>query len=138
MERVFEFAVNHWILVSAFFALLAALFFVEGRRAGRQLTSQELVRLMNDDAAVIVDVRERKDFSEGHIKGSLHIPFTSLKERAAELQKHASKQIVLVDKMGQHSGMAGKQLRAAGLENVVRLAGGITEWRNSNLPVVKK
>ena len=39
--------------------------------------------------------------------------------------------------MGQHSGMAGTLLRKAGFQNVARLQGGVTEWRNQNLPVVK-
>lgn len=137
-DRLFEFVTNHWILVSLFAGLLALLFFVEGRRAGKQMSPQEVVRLMNDEKAAIVDLRERKDFTEGHIKGSLHLPFANLKERASELKKFEGKQIVLVDKMGQHSGMASKQLRADGFENVVRLSGGIAEWRNSSLPLAKK
>ncbi|MFE8070817.1 rhodanese-like domain-containing protein [Marinobacteraceae bacterium S3BR75-40.1] len=138
MERFLEFAVNHWILVSLFFALLAALFFVEGRRAGRRIGPQEVVQLLNRDEAVVVDVRERKEFSEGHIKGSIHIPLSAVKERASELKKHEGKQIVLVDKAGQHTSHAGKLLQAEGIGNVARLSGGIMDWRGANLPLTKK
>jgi rhodanese-related sulfurtransferase len=40
--------------------------------------------------------------------------------------------------MGQHAAMAVKQLNAEGFSNVVRLNGGITDWKASNLPLVKK
>lgn len=138
MERLFEFVVNHYILVSLFVALLAAIIVLEGRRGGRKVTAQEAVGLINRDEAVVVDIRERKDFNDGRITGSLHIPLNAIKDRAGELKKHQGKQIIVVDKMGQHSAMAVKQLMAEGYTNVVRLNGGIADWRGSNLPLVKK
>ena len=56
----------------------------------------------------------------------------------AELNKVKDKQIIVADKMGQHSAMAVKQLKAEGFGNVVRLDGGVSDWRASNLPLVKK
>ena len=138
MERVFEFATNHYILVSCFVALLALLFLWETRRAGKKVSPQELVTLLNRDAAVVIDIRERKDYREGHIRDSINIPLASLKEREGELKKFAGKQIVVADKAGQHASIASKQLQAAGIENTVRLAGGVMDWRGANLPLVKK
>lgn len=137
MDQFFEFVVNHWVLSSTFVVLLALLLITESRKAGKTLGAQELVLLLNRDQAVVVDLRDKKEFSEGHITGAINIPFASLKERASELQKYKDKQIVLVDKMGQHTGMAGKILRAAGYTDVRRLAGGVTEWRGANMPLVK-
>lgn len=138
MDRLFEFIVNHYILVSVFVALLAALFALESRRGGQKISAQAAVSLINRDEAIVLDIRDRKDFSEGHITGALHIPLNSLKDRMAELNKHKGKQIVVADKMGQHAAMAVKQLTAEGFENVVRLNGGVADWKASNLPLVKK
>jgi len=138
MDQFFEFVVNHWILASSFAVLLALFFLTESLKAGKSLGTQELVMLLNRDQAIVVDLRDKKEFGDGHITGALSIPFANLKDRAVELQKYKDKQIVLVDKMGQHTGMAGKVLRAAGYQNVRRLAGGVTEWRNANMPLVKK
>jgi rhodanese-related sulfurtransferase len=138
MDRLFEFIVNHYILVSAFVALLAALFVLETRRGGQKVSAQAAVNLINRDKAIVVDVRERKEFNEGRITGALHIPLSAVKERANELKKHKDKQIIVVDKMGQHSAMAVKQLNTDGFANVVRLSGGVADWRASNLPLVKK
>lgn len=140
MDRLFEFIVNHYILVSLFVAFLVAIIVLESRRGGAKISSQGLVSLMNKDKAVVVDIRDRKDFGEGHITGAIHIPLNSIKSRADELSKFKGKdlQIVVVDKMGQHSAMAVKSLNAEGFDDVVRLNGGIADWQGSNLPLVKK
>lgn len=136
-DRLFEFIVNRWQLVGAFAGLLIALIVVEGRRAGRKVGPQEAVQLLNHDEAIIIDVRERKEFKEGHIKGAVHIPFAQIAERKGELQKHSDKLIILADKSGQHAGMVGKQLLKEGL-NIARLAGGMMDWRAANLPVARE
>ena len=138
MERVFEFAVNHYILVSLFVAFLLAILVLESRRGGKKISAQGAVNLINRDEAVVVDIRDRKDFNEGRITGSINIPLNSIKSRASELKKFKDKQIIVADKMGQHSAMAVKQLNAEGYANVVRLNGGVAGWKGSNLPLVKK
>lgn len=138
MERVFEFAVNHYILVSLFVAFLLAILVLESRRGGAKISAQGAVSLINRDEAVVVDIRDRKDFNEGRITGAINIPLNSIKSRASELKKFKDKQIIVADKMGQHSAMAVKQLNAEGYTNVVRLNGGIADWKGSNLPLVKK
>ena len=138
MERVFEFVVNHYILVSLFAALLIALVFLESRRGGQKISAQAAVSLINRDQAIVVDIRDRKEFNEGRITGAVNIPLNALKSRVSELKKHENKQIIVADKMGQHSAMAVKQLKEAGFNDVVRLNGGVADWRGSNLPLVKK
>jgi rhodanese-related sulfurtransferase len=138
MDRLFEFVVNHYILVSLFVAFLVAILVLESRLGGTKISAQGAVTLINKDEAVVVDIRDRKEFGEGRITGSINIPLNSLKSRANELSKFKDKQIIVADKMGQHSAMAVKQLNAEGYANVVRLNGGITDWRASNLPLVKK
>ncbi|NMT62171.1 rhodanese-like domain-containing protein [Marinobacter orientalis] len=138
MERVFEFAVNHYILVSLFVAFLLAILVLESRRGGAKISAQGAVNLINRDEAVVVDIRDRKEFNEGRITGAINIPLNSIKSRASELKKFKDKQIIVADKMGQHSAMAVKQLKAEGYNNVVRLNGGIADWKGSNLPLVKK
>ncbi|MFO7787496.1 MAG: rhodanese-like domain-containing protein [Halospina sp.] len=138
IQQLFEFVVNHWMLVSAFFALLLALFWVESSRAGRKVGPQEAVLMLNRDEAVVVDVREKKEFSEGHIRGAEHIPMAKLKESGNQLRKHQDKLIILVDKAGQHSGMAVKEVPNREELQLARLTGGMMEWRNANLPVTTK
>ena len=138
MDRLFEFVGNHWELVSVFFGLLIALWWTEKSKSGQSLSPLAATQLLNQGNAVVLDVRDKKEFNDGRITGAIHIPFGSLKTRVSELENHKAKHIIVVDKMGQHSGTAGKLLKAEGFENVARLSGGIAEWKSSNMPLVRK
>jgi rhodanese-related sulfurtransferase len=137
MDQVFEFVTNHPILLGAFAVLLVIFIRNETQRGGRSVSAQELVNLVNREDAVIVDVRDKKEFEQGHIPHAVNIPYASLDSRVSELSEYKEKPIVLTCKMGQHAGAAGTALRKQGFVNVSRLSGGIAEWRNQNLPVVK-
>ena len=67
----------------------------------------------------------------------MHIPLPKLTERSDELADYRDKPVVLVCNMGQQAGTAGKQLRAAGFNRVYKMAGGMMEWGNLQLPLVK-
>ena len=137
MAQLFEFIGNHPLLVGTFAALLGLFVANEMRRGGRSITAQQLVNLVNNKDALVVDVRDSKEFEAGHIVDAINIPHTALESRLSELNKYKDKPVVLTCKMGQHSGSAGTILRKAGFLEVARLTGGILEWRNQNLPVVK-
>ena len=137
MDQVFEFVVNHPLLLGAFVVLLVVFIRNETQRGGRSVSAQELVNLVNREDAVVVDVRDRKEFEQGHIPHAVNIPYASLDSRMSELSDYKERPIVITCKMGQHAGQAGTSLRKQGFENVSRLSGGLAEWRNQNLPVVK-
>ncbi|MYD97849.1 MAG: rhodanese-like domain-containing protein [Gammaproteobacteria bacterium] len=137
MEQLFEFIGNHPFLVGAFLLTFALFVRNEVVRGGRVVTPQELVNLVNRDGAVVIDVRDAKEFAQGHIVDAVNVPHAALGTRVGELDKYKSKPVVVACKMGQHAGPAGTVLRKAGFENVARLKGGVTGWLNDNLPVVK-
>ena len=137
MEQFFSFLGDHPILVGTFLLLLFLFFRNERTRAGATVGTQELVRLLNKENAVVLDVRERNEFMEGHIVDALNIPYASLESRLDEISQHKETPIVIACKMGQHSGAAGTLLQKNGFTNVTRLTGGYAEWRAQNLPVVK-
>jgi rhodanese-related sulfurtransferase len=109
----------------------------EGKQGGTSVSTSNLVALVNREDAVVLDVRDKKDFGAGHISGAVHMPFSSIETRASELAANKDKPIVLVCKMGQHSSAAGKKLKALGFDDVRRLSGGMAEWNAAGLPVVK-
>jgi rhodanese-related sulfurtransferase len=137
MQHLFEFIGNHPILVGTFALLLVLFIRNETRRGGQNVSPQQLVNLVNRDGAIVVDVRDPKEFAAGHIVSAVNIPQAALAGRLNELAKYKDKPVAIVCKMGQHSGAAGTLLRKAGFQQVMRLSGGMMEWRNQNLPVVK-
>ena len=136
LAQLIEFATNHYVLSACFVFLLVLLIVTELRKGGQSLTSRELTALVNADQAVVLDVRNHKDFSAGHIVDALNIPFDKLASRIAELEKHKAKTIIVVDAMGQHAGSVARDLKKAGY-TAAKLGGGIASWRGDNLPVVK-
>lgn len=137
VEQIFEFISNHYILVSAFVFLLVAFVINEGKLGGAAITPTNLVNLVNREGAVLVDIRDTKEYSAGHIAGALSMPISSIDARIGELESYKDKPVVLVCKMGQHASAVGRKLKALGFENVRRLSGGMAEWTASSLPMVK-
>lgn len=138
VEQIFEFIGNHFVLVSVFVFLLVAFIINEGKQGGAAITPSSLVSLVNRDGAVILDIRDSKDFNAGHIAGSVNMPYANFESRKGELEAYKETPIVLVCKLGQHAGAVGRKLRAEGYTDVRRLSGGMAEWTANSLPLVKK
>ena len=137
MDRIIEFVTNHYILVFAFLALWGAFFVTASRRGGKAITPQFATTLVNQTDAVIVDVRAAAEFREGHIPGSVNIPHSQVTDRMGELEKYKDKPLILTCKMGNQAAHLGRQLRGKGFAEIYRIQGGVTAWRNDNLPVSK-
>jgi len=136
MALFFEFLAQEWILVAALLAVIMMLIMHEGRKSGPSLTPQQAINLVNTDGGVFLDLRDASDYNKGHISGAINIPAAKLAERMVELEKYKDKPVVLVCKMGQQAGAAGKQLRTAGYTRVNKMTGGMMEWGNLQLPTV--
>ena len=137
MDRIFEFAANHYILVSAFFLLWTLFFFLESRRGSLAISPQRATSLVNREEGVVIDLRDDDEFRKGHIAGSINVPFAKLNERVGELEKFREKPVVLVCGMGNQASNAGRVLQGRGFATLYRLRGGIQGWRADSLPVVR-
>jgi rhodanese-related sulfurtransferase len=138
MEKLLEFVVNNWMLVSALLGLFALLAWDSGQKAGPKVSTHEATRLINQSNALVLDIREKPDFKAGHVVDSVNIPNAQVTNRISELEKHKTDPIIVVCKTGQTASAASKALKDKGFEQVYRLGGGIMEWTNNNLPLVKK
>ena len=137
MQDFFIFISEQWLLVSLLLALIYLFIWYESRKAGRAITAMELTRMINDDSGIVVDIRDSKEYKSGHIAGAIHLNLSDIDKRANELQRHKNKTLIVVDKLGQATGAAAKQLQTHGF-TTLRLKGGMIEWTTNNLPVVKK
>ncbi|PCJ17395.1 MAG: sulfurtransferase [Gammaproteobacteria bacterium] len=137
MDQLIVFLDAHWILVTAFLVVLSVAVRYEISRGGTGISSQQLTNMVNNEEALVLDVRDEKDYKAGHITHSVNIPNAKLVDRITELDKYKGKPIIITCAVGQHSGSAGRQLRAAGHEKLYRLEGGISSWSGDSLPLVK-
>lgn len=138
MAQFVEFVGNNVILVGIWFALVVALVLHRSKTSAQAVSTQQAVMLINRKDGVILDIRDKKDHDTGHIVDSIHIPLNKLAGQLTELGAYKSRPIIVVCKMGQHSGDACKTLLNAGFSQTVRLRGGMAEWKGQNLPVVQK
>ena len=136
MALILEFLTQQWILVAGLLALVAMLFLHESRKSGPSLSPQQAINIVNTEDGIFLDLRDAAEFKKSHIVGAINIPFSKLTARTAELTKYKDKPIVLVCKMGQQSGTAGKQLKAEQYGQVYKMTGGMMEWGNLQLPTV--
>jgi len=83
--------------------------------------------------ATILDVRSRAEWDAGHIRGARHVPLGSLEEQLHELP--AGRPIVVHCQGGGRSAIAASLLATKGVDEVVNLAGGFSEWAATGLPV---
>lgn len=139
MQDIIPFVIHHWLLSGVFVVLLILLMIEEARSKGLlgQLTSQELVQLINRDSPVILDIRNREAFQEGHIVGAINFPQVDLDKDFSKLNKYKGRPLVVVCPMGQKAAEVAVQLRKQNYEPVHVLSGGMNAWKNAQMPLVK-
>lgn len=80
----------------------------------------------------LLDVRELHEYREGHIDGARLLPLGDLAKRLDELPR--DREILVICRSGNRSGMATRQLQAAGYR-AINLNGGMLGWQRSGYPV---
>lgn len=83
----------------------------------------------------VVDVRERWEFSDGHVPDSSPLPRGQLEMLAPPALPDRSTCIVLVSSHGERARQAALTLRDLGYANVLCLAGGLAAWRSAGQPI---
>jgi rhodanese-related sulfurtransferase len=82
----------------------------------------------------IVDVRERDEFSGGHIAQARWIPMPRLLGPHPPLVP--DREIVLVCRTGRRTTRVIYTLQQQGYDNLVHLVGGMMAWEQAGLPVI--
>src|SRR6266511_2117344 len=90
--------------------------------------------LDGDDGFVLIDVRERDEWDEGHLPGAIHIPRGSLESRIEQAVPDRMRPVLLYCAQGNRSAFAVRTLEELGYENVNSLAEGVTEWKRNVYP----
>ena len=93
----------------------------------QDISAEDLKQMMSSDKNfIIVDVREKEEFAEGHITGAQLVPLSEFQSRVNELPK--DKKIVLVCLSGSRSSQAAAYMAQLGYQQVYNLTGGMSAW----------
>ena len=133
MERWLEFMGNHPFLFGTLGVLIVLFFILEGQRNGRTISPQSLGILVKAKNAMLIDLRDAKDFRDGHISGSRNIPYSQITTHVDEL-KASDRPLVFICNLGQ---VAGSALQKVGHADSYRLDGGVSNWKAQGLPLIK-
>lgn len=85
---------------------------------------------------VVLDVREREAFVDGHIQGARHLPRGQLELRVNQELMDPTRRILVYCEFGKVSTLATATLRQMGFKGAVALDGGMKAWRETGYPVV--
>ncbi len=92
------------------------------------ITAEDAKKIMDSgEDFVILDVREQDEFDEGHIAGSILIPYTEIDNKAEEMLPDKDKQILVYCRSGRRSKIAAEALSKLGYSNIKEF-GGIIDW----------
>ncbi len=108
------------------------------RAAGvRNVGVAETVRLIEEQKAVVVDVREKGEYRAGRIPNSRHIPLGQISRRVKDLEKVKGRPIIVSCRSGRRSAVASIVLSKHGFSNVYNLKGGVTAWSRAKMSLEK-
>jgi rhodanese-related sulfurtransferase len=99
------------------------------------LTPHEARALMAEGDVEIVDVRDPREWSGGHLPGARHVPLDRLRSSVRTLLPRDG--VIFVCAAGVRSEAAARLAEANGLTKVYNLKGGTRGWASAGLPLVR-
>ena len=92
------------------------------------ITAEEARKLMDSEKdRIILDVRSREEYDQGHIPGAILIPDTEIEAKAADLLPDKDQLILVYCRSGRRSKLAAQSLADLGYTNI-REVGGSLDW----------
>lgn len=98
-----------------------------------EVNPAEAARLVADDDAVLLDVRETNEWQAGHAPAATFLPMSRLQDDQHLIPR--GRKIVAICRSGARSGRVTLALNEAGYD-AVNVAGGMKQWAAAGLPVV--
>ncbi|CAG0968287.1 thiosulfate sulfurtransferase [Rhodocyclaceae bacterium] len=125
-----------WVLLAALSGGMLLVSFFQGGGAG--ISVAEATLLINREDALVLDVRETHEWSNGHIPNARHVALGHLDKHISEIEKFKERPVIVCCASGNRSSSACGTLRKAGFQRVFNLNGGIGAWTEAGLPVTTK
>lgn len=139
MDHIGQFIQNHWQLSLAFVIISSLVFineYLTMKKQGKSLSTEQAINLINNENAVVIDLRDQTMFKTGHIIGSIRASEDDFK--SVKMDKYKEKPLILVCTRGIQAANIAKDLRSKNFTNPMILRGGIDAWKEAKLPLVKK
>lgn len=94
---------------------------------------QRLTQADGTSQAVLIDVREVWEFSDGHAQGAINVPLSQFRERYTEVPR--DRDVLMICHVGGRSLQAARFLQTKGVTRVANVEGGTDDWEAQGLPM---
>ena len=92
------------------------------------ITAEEAKQIMDsEEGYIILDVRTREEYDQGHIPGAIVIPHEEIAEKAEDVLTDKDQLILVYCRSGRRSKIAAEALVELGYTNIKEF-GGIIDW----------
>ena len=109
----------------------------EAKRNITETSPADAAAKLNSGEAVIVDVRDKDEWDEGHIPGAMHMSRGTIELDIEEKVPDTNAMIICHCGGGGRSALAAESLQKMGYKNVRSMAGGFKAWKAAGLPMTK-
>ncbi len=114
------------------------------QESGRRLETTEaidvptLAKKLNAGEVELLDVREEDEWREGHVEGSLHLPYHELRNAPPDaIRSRDGKPLAVACSAGNRSSLAASLLKRDGVEDVLHVAeGGVADLSDHGVELV--
>jgi rhodanese-related sulfurtransferase len=109
----------------------------EAKKNITEISPQEAAAKLQSGEAVIVDVREKDEWDEGHIPGAIHMSRGTIELDIEEKVPDPNAMIICHCGGGGRSALAAESLQKMGYKNVRSMVGGLKAWKAAGLPTAR-
>ena len=106
----------------------------EAKKHITEISPHDAAANLSSGDAVVVDVRDKDEWDEGHIPGATHISRGTIELDIEEKVPDPSAMIICHCGGGGRSALAAETLQKMGYKNVRSMAGGLKAWKAAGLP----
>jgi rhodanese-related sulfurtransferase len=103
----------------------------------REIDAGKAAELLQNQSPLLLDVRTRAEFNNGHIKNAILIPVQELQKRVGELSEYKHHDILIYCATGNRSTVASKILVDNGFKRIANMRYGIYQWAKGGYPITK-
>jgi rhodanese-related sulfurtransferase len=102
-----------------------------------EILPQGAAAKLESGEAVIVDVRDKDEWDEGHIPGAIHMSRGTIELDIEEKVPDPNAMVICHCGGGGRGALATESLQKMGYKNVRNMSGGFKAWKAASLPTTK-
>jgi adenylyltransferase/sulfurtransferase len=104
----------------------------DARKEIKEITVQEAKDLVESNGKyVLLDVREKEEYREGHLEGAISLPRGFLEIKVEDTVPNKSTPVVAYCAGGVRSLLAAKAMKEMGYKEVISMSGGYAAWKTA-------